>query len=72
MSQTRKGSATEAIANVVAGYGVSFVANLTIFPLMGWEITIAENLTLGAFYTAVSLVRSYVLRRIFNFMSNKY
>lgn len=44
----------------------SMLANFLIFPLLGWEISLAQNLTLGVFYTLVSFARSYALRRFYN------
>ncbi|CAB1371127.1 conserved protein of unknown function [Denitratisoma oestradiolicum] len=35
------------------------------FPLFGLHATLQENLLIGLIFTAVSLVRSYVLRRAF-------
>lgn len=54
--------------NVLVGYAINMMANFTIFPLFGWHITLQQNLLLGIFYTAVSLARSYILRRAFNRM----
>jgi hypothetical protein len=39
---------------------------LLIFPLFGWEISTSQNIILVIFYTVISIVRSYALRRIFN------
>lgn len=69
--QTRKHSAYEAIVNVLAGYTVKMIANFTIFPIFGWHITLEQNLLLGVLYTAISLIRSYFLRRIFNRIGNR-
>jgi type IV secretory pathway protease TraF len=66
MTQTRIGSFIEAVFNVVIGFGINFAANLTIFPLFGWNISAAQNLALGAIYTVISIVRSYAIRRWFN------
>lgn len=66
MSQSRRGSALEAVTNVVVGFGINFTANAALFPLFGWAISVEQNLTLGAAYTAISLLRGYVLRRCFN------
>ena len=41
-------------------------ANLLIFPLFGFHISLGANFVMGLIYTAISLVRSYVLRRWFN------
>jgi len=56
----------EAVTNVAVGLAVSFTANAVLFPLFGWSISAAQNLTLGLVFTAISIVRSYALRRLFN------
>jgi hypothetical protein len=66
MKQTRVNSLIEALANVALGYGVNLMANFAIFPLFGWHITLRQNLLMGVFYTAVSITRSYAIRRWFN------
>lgn len=71
MTQPRKHSALEAVANVVVGYGINFTANAIIFPRFGWDITVRQNLALGIFFTVVSVARSYTLRRVFNRASHR-
>jgi hypothetical protein len=66
MKQTKLGSFYEAMINIFIGFGINFTANMTIFPLFGWSISVEQNIGLGAVYTAISLVRSYVIRRWFN------
>ena len=66
MSQSRLGSFIEAIINIIIGFAINFTANALIFPLFGWPISTADNLLLGAIYTAISLLRSYTIRRWFN------
>lgn len=66
MSQSRKGSVVEAMTNTAIGYGINFTANLLIFPLFGMHISLANNFLMGLIYTAISIARSYVLRRVFN------
>ncbi len=65
MKQSRVMSLVEAIANVVVGYGVAVLTQLLVFPLFGLHTTLAENLTIGAIFTVVSIVRNYWLRRLF-------
>lgn len=65
MKQTRLMSLVEAVANVVAGYGVAVVTQILIFPVFGLHTTLAQNLKMGAVFTIVSLGRSYALRRFF-------
>lgn len=64
--QTKLGSFAEAWANIAVGFTINYIANLLIFPLFGFHISLTANLLMGAIYTATSLVRSYVLRRWFN------
>lgn len=66
MSQSRTHSAIEAVANVAAGYGVAVLAQVVFFPLFGIHIPLRDNFAIGGLFTVVSLVRSYLLRRLFN------
>jgi len=66
MAQTRKRSALESLVNVLIGYGIAVLAQIVIFPIFGISIPISSNLAIGALFTIVSLVRSYCLRRLFN------
>ncbi len=65
MKQTRWMSLVEAVTNVLVGYGVAVATQWAVFPLFGLHATLQENLLIGLIFTAVSLVRSYVLRRAF-------
>ena len=58
-------SLVEAVTNVLVGYGVAVATQWAVFPLFGLHVTLQENLVIGLVFTAVSLVRSYVLRRAF-------
>lgn len=64
--QTKLGSFTEAWANVVVGFAINFCANLLVLPHFGFAVTMAQAFGIGLVFTAISLVRSYVLRRWFN------
>ena len=66
MQQTRLGSLIEAIINVAIGFGINFTANMLIFPLFGWHISLSDNILLGSIYTVISIARSYIIRRWFN------
>lgn len=67
MTQTVKGSFVEAWINIFVGFGINYAMNAFVLAaLMGVAITWRTNLWYGVIMTAVSLVRSFVLRRIFN------
>lgn len=64
--QSRSQSIIEAWVNIVIGFSINFVANFFILPLVGAHITVANNLWLGCIFTAISVLRQYVIRRWFN------
>lgn len=64
--QTRRGAIVEAWVNIAIGFSINFAANFAIFPLIGVHVSGAQNFWLGCIYTAVSVVRSFVIRRWFN------
>jgi hypothetical protein len=64
--QSRLMSATEAATNVAIGYLVSVAANIIVLPVFGYDVTIADSFAIGLAFTAISLARSYILRRVFN------
>ncbi len=63
--QSRRASLLEAGANVLVGYLVAVLAQQLVFPLFGIDTTLAEDSAIAAAFTAVSLARSYLLRRVF-------
>ncbi len=67
VDQTKLGSLVEAWANVFIGFGINFVANMLILPMFGFtSLTFGTNLAIGVMYTAISVARSYIVRRWFN------
>lgn len=65
MTQGRVMSGVEAITNVVVGWVVALGTQALVFPVMGLSVTVAQHLGIGAAFTAVSLVRNYLVRRVF-------
>jgi hypothetical protein len=63
--QSRRMSMVEAAANVVIGYGIAIATQMAVFPIFGIHITLADDLAIGLVFTIVSLIRSYMLRRVF-------
>ena len=66
MTQTRMGSLIEACMNVLIGFVINMVANFVILPMVGFHITLGQNLFIGLLYTVISVARSYAIRRWFN------
>ena len=66
IGQSRRHSFLESIQNVAVGYGIAILTQIVVFPLFGIHIPIRDNLLIGVLFTIVSIVRSYALRRAFN------
>ena len=69
--QSRFMSLVEASTNTALGFGVSVAANLLILPLFGFPIHLGPALSIGAIFTLISIIRSYLLRRLFEFIRTK-
>jgi ABC-type long-subunit fatty acid transport system fused permease/ATPase subunit len=63
--QSRTMSFVEAITNVGVGFVVAVLTQMAIFPVMELQVSIGDNLLIGAIFTAVSIVRTFTLRRLF-------
>jgi hypothetical protein len=66
MTQTKLGSLIEAIANVVLGFSINFVANILVLPLFGFAVSAGQAFGIGLVFTIISIARSYIIRRWFN------
>ena len=64
-AQPRRMALLEAATNVIVGFGLAVLVQLLAFPAFGIRVSFGENLVIGSVFTVVSLVRSYVLRRLF-------
>jgi hypothetical protein len=64
--QSKKQSLKESAVNVAIGYIVALASQLVVFPLVGVQSTFNQNLKIGLYFTVISLVRSYIIRRYFN------
>ena len=63
--QSRRQSLIEAITNVVVGYALAVLTQIVVFPGFGLQVSLGDNLAIGAMFVIVSLLRSYALRRLF-------
>ena len=64
--QTKLESLKESCVNVLIGYVIAISSQIIIFPLVGVSATFSQNLEIGVYFTVVSLLRSYLVRRYFN------
>lgn len=66
MTQSRTMSAAESATNVLVGYGIALATQVVVFDALQIPVSFGQNLWIGMVFTAVSLIRSYLLRRFFN------
>lgn len=64
--QTKLMSFVETMTNILIGLVISFLSQVLIFKWYGIHISLAQNLELTLYFTVISIIRSYALRRFFN------
>lgn len=64
--QSRLMSLVESLTNIAVGYVLAVLTQLAVFPVFGLDASLGENLLIGGIFTVTSLIRSFVLRRLFN------
>lgn len=69
--QKKRHSMLEVILNVTIGYIIAILTQMLVFPLFGIQVTFTNQLAIGGIFTAVSIVRSYYVRRMFNWFHVK-
>ena len=65
VKQPRAMSWVESTTNVVIGYAIAVLTQVLVFPLFGLQASLRENLAIGGVFAAVSIFRSYTVRRLF-------
>lgn len=65
MTQSRTMSLVEAVTNVAVGYGLAVITQIIVFPWFGLQAALSEHFAIGLAFVGVSLVRGYLLRRLF-------
>lgn len=65
MKQSHTMSLVEAVANVIVGYMLAIATQIVVFPWFGIKTGFSEHLTIGLAFVGVSLLRGYLLRRLF-------
>lgn len=64
--QTKRQSLIETLTNVGIGWFISFIANMLVLPLFGYNINLTDGVLISIIFTAISVIRGYVVRRWFN------
>lgn len=65
-AQSAMGSLVESAAGTAFGFVISWAATPPILGLFGYHAGAGQAAGIVAIYTAISFVRGYVVRRVFN------
>lgn len=68
MGQSRTMSLIESVSNVIVGVLIQTGGNWLIFPWFGFHPDFSQLVSISAIMTAISIARSYTMRRLFNQM----
>lgn len=65
MTQSRTMSLVETVASIAIGFVVSVIITALVMPAYGHDVTLADNVEITLIFTVASIVRGYVVRRLF-------
>lgn len=71
MSQSRLGSLAETGVSMLVGFWLSVAVQAVVFPMFGYDLPLHDNVAIVTIFTIISMIRSYVLRRVFNWLTTK-
>jgi len=66
MKQSKRKSFVESIIQTIIGLGTSILIQVILYPIMGIPVTFFQNIIITSVFFAVSIVRGYFVRRIFD------
>ena len=64
--QTKNQSVIETIAGTIIGLLTSFLIQYFLYPILNIPVSIGQNVLITAIFFVVSLLRGYLVRRLFN------
>ena len=71
LGQSRRASLLEALAGVATGLVLSVWIQRVLFPAMGYDLALGQNVIVALVFTMRSVCRNYALRRLFNGLRDK-
>ena len=64
--QTKKQSFIETLTSVFVGWLIGVILNMLVLPLFDYNVSLTDGVLISIIFTAVSVIRGYVIRRWFN------
>jgi len=71
MSQSKKASRVEVVCNQVFGYLIALLTWTVVSWVMEIDTSMTDNILITSIFTVVSMIRSYYMRRLFNYLHVK-
>ena len=71
MTQSKLGSFVESLVDTGTGYIVALLTQAVVFPIFNIYISYTDHFLIAAIFVIVSLIRKYIFRRIFNWLTLK-
>lgn len=65
MKQSRLMSMLEAVISTAIGFGISLAAQVLFLPMLGVTVSISQNVNFALIMTVISIIRQFVMRRVF-------
>ncbi|WP_422656157.1 DUF7220 family protein [Methylocaldum sp.] len=69
--QRKSTSLLEACLGTAVGFGVSLILQIVILPRIGCHVSLAVDILVVCIFTIASVIRSYWMRRFFNWLHVK-
>ena len=69
--QHRRHSLLETTLSTLIGFFISFLANVFILPFYGMPFSWNAFTQIGLWFTIISVIRSYAVRRLFVYLHNE-
>ena len=64
--QTKRQSLVETLTSVFVGWLIGVILNMLVLPLFDYNVSLTDGVLISIIFTAVSVIRGYVIRRWFN------
>ena len=64
--QSKRESMIETLTSVFVGWLIGVILNMLVLPLFDYDVNLTDGVLISIIFTAVSVIRSYVIRRWFN------
>ena len=66
LMQSKKDSLIESLTSTTIGWLMGVILNMLVLPLFDYDVSLTDGVLISIIFTAVSVIRSYVIRRWFN------